>query len=151
LLMKPDPFTSEMNRLVNTLFESNPAAQRWTPAIDLFEEDDHFVLKADLPGLSEEDISIEVQDNALTLAGKREADPERKERGWFRVERMHGAFSRSLSLPEGVDPERISARFDRGVLEVTIPKPEERKPRRITIAANGSGQQETIEGAAREG
>ena len=114
--------------------------------MDLVEAEDHFVLKADLPGLGEDDVSIEVQDNVLTISGSREAEHERKEQGWYRLERSYGSFSRSLTLPDGVDPDKVQASFDRGVLEVRIPKPEERKPRRISIGANG-GRQKTIEGS----
>jgi HSP20 family protein len=159
LLMKPEPFSSEINRLFDTLFEpANSAAsrtQRWAPAIDLVEADDHFLLKADLPGLGEDDVSIEVQDNVLTVSGERKAEHERKERGWYRLERSFGRFSRSLTLPEGVNADAIGASFDRGVLEVRIPKPEQRKPRRIAIGgtrANGNGHAEpaTLEGTASE-
>jgi HSP20 family protein len=115
--------------------------------MDLVEADDHFVLKADLPGLAEDDVSIEVQDNVLTISGSRDAEHERKEKGWYRLERSYGSFSRSLTLPEGVDADRVEANFDRGVLEVRIPKPEERKPRRITIGGSANGDHETIEGS----
>jgi HSP20 family protein len=139
LLMKPEPFSSEFNRLFNTLFDES-RAQRWVPPMDLVEADDHFLLKADLPGLGEEDVSIEIRDNALMISGERKAEHEQRERGWYRVERATGRFSRSLTLPEGVDPDAVRAEFDKGVLEVWIPKPEQRKPRRIQInSANGNG------------
>ncbi len=148
LLMKPEPFSSDFNRLFNTLFDEN-RTQRWVPAMDLVEADDHFLLKADLPGLGEDDVSIELRDNALTISGERKAEHETRERGWYRVERATGRFSRSLSLPEGIDPDAITASFDRGVLTVTIPKPEQRKPRRISIkSGNGNPQPATVEGTA---
>ena len=149
LLMKPEPFSTEFNRLFDTLFESTNVnrAQRWAPPMDLVEGDDHFLLKADLPGLGEDDVSIEVQDNVLTISGERKAETERKEKGWYRLERSFGRFSRSLTLPEGVNADAISASFDKGVLEVSIPKPEERKPRRIAI---GNGEPATLEGTASE-
>ena len=151
LLMKPEPFSQEVTRLFNTLFgevESQQAARRWTPAMDLVEVDDHFVLKADLPGLGEDDVAIEVQDGALTISGERKAEHSEGSRGWYRVERSFGRFSRSLTLPDGVDPDGIEATFDRGVLTLRIPKPEERKPRRIQIGAggNGNGKPPVIEG-----
>src|SRR4051812_7917577 len=124
LLMKPEPFTSEFDRLFNTLFDRSEGQQRWVPAMDLVEAEDHFQLRADLPGLSEEDVSIELRDNVLTIAGERKAEHEQRERGWYRLERQYGKFSRSLSLPEGVDPDRVEASFDHGVLEVRIAKPE---------------------------
>src|SRR5919204_6520366 len=138
LLMKPEPFSSEVNRLFNTLFEDGGLQQRWVPAMDLVESDEHFVLKADLPGLGEDDVAIEIRDNTLTISGERKSEYERREHGWYRVERSTGAFSRSLSLPEGVDPDAVSAEFDKGVLEIRIPKPEQRKPRRVAIKA-GAG------------
>lgn len=134
----------EMNRLFNTVFDtpadgtSATSARRWVPAMDLLETRDHFVLRADLPGLSEEDVRIELQDNVLTVAGDRCNEHRDEGEGFYRVERSFGTFSRSLTLPKGIDAEAVTASFDRGVLEVRIPKPEERKPHRVTIGANGS-------------
>ena len=138
---------NEMNRLFNNVFDA-PAGnggtmRRWMPAMDLVETDDHFVLRADLPGLSEDDIKIELEDGTLTVSGDRKAEHESKNEGYYRVERAFGSFSRSLTLPQGVDPEAVTASFDRGVLEVRVRKPEQRKPRRIEI---GGSAQQTIEG-----
>ena len=149
LLVKPEPFSSEVNRLFDTLFQPADRSQRWVPAMDLVEADDHFVLKADLPGLAKGDVNIEVQDNVLTVSGERKTEHERKEKGFYRLERSFGRFSRSLTLPEGVNADAINASFENGVLEVSIPKPEERKPRRIEIGANG-GEPKTVEGSASE-
>jgi HSP20 family protein len=139
---------NEMNRLFNTVFDApspgnGGTLRRWMPAMDLVETDDHFVLRADLPGMSEDDVKIEFEDGTLTVSGERKAEHESKSEGYYRVERAFGSFSRSLTLPQGIDPEAVTAKFDRGVLEVRIPKPEERKPRRIEIGASG---QKTIEG-----
>src|SRR5215212_3242019 len=153
LLMKPEPFSGDLHRLFNTLFEDSSVAQRWVPSMDLVEADDHFLLKADLPGLGEEDVNIEIRDNALTISGERKAEHETRERGWLRVERSFGRFSRSLTLPEGIDPDAITAEFERGVLSITVPKPEARKPRRVQISASGSkggDAQRTVEGTATE-
>src|SRR5829696_10556338 len=137
LLVKPEPFSREVDRLFDTFFGGErDTARRWVPPMDLVEADDHFVLKADLPGLDEGDVAIEVQDGALTISGERAAEHESHERGWYRIERSFGSFNRSLTLPEGVDPDRIEAAFSDGVLEVRIPKPEERKPRRISISSS---------------
>jgi HSP20 family protein len=138
---------NEMNRLFNSAFDSPPGnggnlARRWMPAMDLLETDEHFVLRADLPGMSEDDVKIELEDGTLTLSGERTAEHETKGEGYYRVERAFGTFSRSLTLPKGVDADGVTARFDNGVLEVRIPKPEERKPRRIEIG----GATKTIEG-----
>lgn len=141
----------EVNRLFNTFFDTPVSAgeRRWLPAMDLVESEDHFVLRADLPGLSEEDVAIELEDGVLTVSGERKAEHEERKEGYHRVERAYGGFARSLTLPEGVDAEAIEAHFDRGVLEVRIPKPEERKPRRVSISVGG-GQPRTIEGAEAE-
>jgi len=139
---------NEMNRLFSTVFDQPATGQatmrRWMPAMDLVETNDHFVLRADLPGMTEDDVKIEFEDGTLTLSGERKAEHESKGEGFYRVERAFGTFSRSLTLPQGVDPEAVSASFDRGVLEVRIPKPEERKPKRISIGATNG--QKTIEG-----
>src|SRR3954462_5265754 len=122
LLIKPQPFSTDLHRLFNSVFDdvaTGPAQQRWTPAMDLVEVDDHFVLKADLPGMAEEDVSIEVNDNVLTIAGERKSEHEAGERGFYRVERAYGSFRRTLTLPDGLDADAISAKFDRGVLEVS--------------------------------
>jgi HSP20 family protein len=142
---------NEMNRLFNTVFDSpapagnGGALRRWLPAMDLIETEDHFVLRADLPGLGEDDVNIEVEDRVLTISGERKAEHETTKEGYHRVERAFGAFSRSLTLPEGIDPDAVAATFERGVLEVRIPKPEERKPRKVSI---GVGGQKTIEADA---
>jgi HSP20 family protein len=152
LTVNPQPFTRDVDRLFDAFFGGGEQTRRWVPAIDLVEGEDHFLLKADLPGLSEEDVSIEVQDGMLTISGERKAEHESRERGWYRVERAFGSFSRSLTLPDGVDADAISAAFDRGVLEVRIPKPEERKPRRVQIGtgAQGNGGAPAVEGTAQE-
>jgi HSP20 family protein len=153
LLMKPEPFSTEFDRLFNTLFDRGEAAQRWTPAMDLVEHEDHFLLRADLPGLVEGDVNLEVRDNTLRISGERKAEHEQRERGWYRLERQFGKFSRALTLPDGINADAIEANFAHGVLEVRIPKPEERKPRRIEIKAmngNGNGKPEQLEGTATE-
>ena len=154
LLMKPEPLSSEFNRLFDTLFDRAETAQRWVPPMDLVEADDHFLLRADLPGMKEEDVAIELRDNALTISGERKAERERSERGWYRLERQFGKFSRALTLPDGIDPDAVQASFDHGVLEVRIPKPEERKPRRIEIhnakGNTGNGKPAQVEGTATE-
>ena len=142
---------TEMNRLFNAAFDTSPGGnggnRRWAPAMDLLETDEHFVLRADLPGMTEADVNIELEDNVLTVSGERKAEHEEKREGFYRVERAFGSFSRSLTLPKGVDAESVTAGFDNGVLEVRIPKPEQRKPRKITIGTAGE-EPKTIEGSA---
>jgi HSP20 family protein len=147
LLVRPEPFSTEFNRLFNSLWEQPSASRRWVPEMDLVETENHYLLKADLPGMKQDDVAIEWGDGLLTISGERNAEYERKEKGFFRLERSFGKFSRSLTLPDGIDPDRIHAEFHDGVLEVTIPKPEERKPRRIEVA---NGKPATIEGSATE-
>ena len=141
---------TEMNRLFNAAFDA-PAGgnggRRWTPPMDLLETESHFVLRADLPGMTESDVAIELEDNVLTVSGERKTEHEDKREGFYRVERSFGRFSRSLTLPKGIDPEAVTARFENGVLEVRVPKPEERKPRKIAIGI-GDDEQQAIEGRA---
>ena len=152
LVVNPQPFTRDVDRLFDAFFGGERDSRRWVPQMDLIEAEDHFVLKADLPGLAEGDVSIEVQDGTLTISGERKAEHEQSERGWYRIERSFGSFSRSLTLPDGVDADGIQARFDRGVLEVRIPKPEERKPRRVEIkaGAGSNGGAPALEGSAKQ-
>jgi HSP20 family protein len=148
LLVRPEPFSTDFNRLFNSLWDQPAAAQRWLPAMDLVETEEHYLLKADLPGMREDDVAIEFNDGTLTISGERNAEYERKEKGFFRLERSFGKFSRSLTLPDGIDPDGIDAAFHDGVLEVTIPKPEQRRPRRIAVS--GNGRHATIEGSSTE-
>src|ERR1700730_16597435 len=129
----------EMHRLFGSVFDSptgggNGGSRRWIPAMDLVEEGDRYVLRADLPGLSEDDVKVEVEDDVLTISGERKSEHEERKDGYYRVERASGQLSRSLTLPGGVAPEGIEAHFKNGVLEVRVPKPEERKPRRVAIS-----------------
>jgi len=143
---------SEMNRLFNTYFDSptpgngGSTLRRWIPAMDLVETAQDFVLRADLPGVAEDDVKIELEDRVLTIAGERKAEHEERKEGYYRVERSSGSFNRTLTLPEGVDPAAVKASFDKGVLEVRIPKPEEKKPHRVAISIGGSP--EAIEGSS---
>jgi HSP20 family protein len=128
----------EMNRLFSTFFDTPTAGngapvRRWIPAMDLVETEDHYVLTADLPGLSQEDINLEFEGDVLTLSGERSSEQADRKEGYYRLERATGAFSRSLTLPEGIDADAVQATFDKGVLEVRIPKPEQRKPRKVSI------------------
>ena len=145
---------NEMNRLFSSFFDT-PAGgtgngghtlRRWVPAMDLVETEDHFVLKADLPGLGPDDVNIEVEDNVLTISGDRKVEHETQREGYYRLERASGEFRRSLTLPEGTRLDDIAASFDKGVLEIRIPKPEERKPRKVSISVGGATEPSTIEG-----
>src|SRR5579862_6081446 len=145
---------NEMNRLFNTFFDQpaqagrgNGSMRRWVPAMDLVETADHYVLRADLPGLSDGDVNVQLEDNVLTISGERKSEHEDQQEGYYRFERAFGAFSRSLTLPEGVDPDSIQAHFDRGVLEIRVPKPEQKKPKTVQITLGANPDTKTIEGA----
>ena len=132
-----DSLQSEVNRVFDAFFGAPTGAstRRWVPAMDLAETNDALILRADLPGLSRDDVNIEVKDGTLTVSGERRAADEEKADGYYRVERAFGTCSRSLALPRGVDPDAVTADFTDGVLEVRIPKPEEQKPHRVAIGA----------------
>lgn len=144
-----DSLQSEVNRVFDAFFGGGSSAERtrrWIPPMDLVETDDHFVLRADLPGLTQEDVAIEIKDGMLTVSGERRADHEERSEGFYRVERAFGHFSRSMTLPDGIDAEKVSADFHEGVLEVRVPKPEQRKPHRVAIgASNGASVNGTAE------
>jgi HSP20 family protein len=128
---------TEMSRLMNGLFEgSGRTAQSWVPAVDVWETETELVYAFDLPGVQEEQISIELQDDTLTVSAQRERTDERTEDGFVRYERRFGSFSRAVGVPAGVTEDSVKANYRDGVLEIRVAKPEEAKPRKITI---GSG------------
>lgn len=136
-----DSIQGEMNRLFDTFFGNGSASAsaartgRWIPAMDLKETEDALVVTADLPGLDRDNVAIEVKDRVLTISGTRGVGTFREDGGLPSCERAFGGFSRSLTLPGGIDAEQIAAEFDKGVLEIRIPKPEERKPHRVEFGA----------------
>lgn len=135
-------FGTDVDRFFENFFRTrggdSGGHRRWVPAMDLVETEDSLVLKADLPGLSQDDVKVEVDDNVLTVSGERRAEHQREEDGYYRVERSFGHFSRSVTVPDGIDEEKVTANFNDGVLEVRIPKPEERQPTRIEITSGSA-------------
>jgi HSP20 family protein len=128
-------FQSELSRFMNGLMDGpGRATQSWVPALDVWETDTEVVYAFDLPGIPEEKISIEVKDETLTVSAERERTEEISDERFRRFERRYGAFARAVGLPQGVEADRIAARFEDGVLEVRVPKPEEQKPRTIAIS-----------------
>jgi HSP20 family protein len=105
----------------------------WNPAVDLYEKDDHFVIKAELPGVDKKDIAIDLKDRVLTLSGERSCENEVKEANYYRRERSYGKFQRAFTLPADVDSDKIKAEFKNGLLQIEVPKPEEQKPKQVTI------------------
>lgn len=138
----------DVNRVFASFFDpstSSTGTVRWIPPVDLEEMEESYLLVADLPGVAAEDVAIEVEDDVLTLSGARTRTGETDARS-VRSERGHGAFQRRLTLPEGVDPEQITASFDRGVLEVRVPKPVKAGPRRVSIQVGGAPSSATDRG-----
>lgn len=143
----------DVNRVFSSFFDpsapNTPAgASRWIPPVDLEELEDSFLLVADLPGVAADDVAIDVEGDVLTLSGAR-TRRSTSASSTVRAERGHGSFRRQLTLPEGVDADRITARFDRGVLEVEVPKPVKPRPRRVSIQVGGSDP--IIDGDRRSG
>jgi HSP20 family protein len=143
-----DVLQSDMNRLFDAFFQgrggsraSGSTMQRWIPPMDLTEAEGEYVIRADLPGLSREDIEIQVKDDVLAISGERKSERHDNGEGFHRVERSFGRFSRSLDLPAGVDAAAVTAEFEDGVLEIRVPKPEEHQPTRVQIGSrNGHGE-----------
>lgn len=129
----------DMNRLFERFMGEPQAAgdrpRRWVPAMDVVEGDDHFLLVADLPGMTEDDVAIEVLDDTLRISGERRREHRIERAGFTRIERSFGTFERTLGLPAGIDAEAIEATFEDGVLELRIPKPVAATPRRVQIGA----------------
>ena len=138
-----DPFRNltslqdQMSRFFDDAFfrgrADNSALTVWAPAVDIYETADELVVKADLPDINEKDLDVRVENNTLTIRGERKFEKEVSEDNFLRVERAYGSFSRSFSLPNTVDTERIKADYREGVLSVRMPKREESKPKQIKV------------------
>jgi HSP20 family protein len=138
---------NEMNRLMGNLLEDNGRTnQAWAPAVDVWETENEVVYAFDLPGIPRDKISVELEENALTVSAERERTEEVSQDRFYRFERRFGQFSRTIGLPQGVTEESIRAEYNDGVLEVHVAKPEQPKPRRIEVG--GTSEPKTIEGSA---
>jgi len=115
--------------------EDSAATSDWSPAVDIREEDDAYVLYADIPGVDPKDIELHMENGVLTLRGERRHESEEEQNGYKRIERMRGSFFRRFSLPDTADADNITARSENGVLEVRIPKQARVQPRRIEISS----------------
>lgn len=138
-LVPRDPFFTHMphlrdfNRFFNVDEDSTIATSAWTPAVDIVENDDHFLIEADVPGVEPKDIEVSMENGVLTLKGERESEIKEEKEGYSRVERSHGSFYRRFSLPETADSENITAKSSKGVLKITVGKKETAKPKKITV------------------
>lgn len=128
---------SEVSRLMNGLLDTSGerATQSWAPPLDVWETDSELVYAFDVPGITEDKITIEVQDDTLTISGERERQTTEQGDRFYRFERRHGSFVRAVGLPAGVDDGKITASYHDGVLEIRVPKPEEARPRRIQLGS----------------
>jgi len=130
----PDFGVSLLEDSLNRYFNEPAATRPWTPAVDIAETENELVLTADLPGVKMEDLEIKIEEGTLSLSGKREFKKEEQTGSYHRIERSYGGFQRAFALPDSVDPEKVAASFDNGVLKVTLPKKEIAKPRAIKVA-----------------
>jgi HSP20 family protein len=144
-----DPFRDlvTMRERMNKLFEDlvtskgeekDIVASSWAPAVDIFETDQELVLSAEVPGVDENDIEIHIEDSALTIKGERKFERETKEENYHRIERSYGSFFRSFALPTYIDPDKIEAEHENGILKVRMPKKAELKPRKVKILKSQS-------------
>ena len=125
--------TSDLNRLFDEAFQGWPAVGQWTPAVDIVEDKDGLRIAADLPGVKPEDVKISVENGVLGIRGEKQTGHEQHGDKAYRFERTWGSFERAFTLPETVDAERIEARYEHGVLTVTLPRAEKAKPRQIEV------------------
>ena len=143
-IVRWDPFRN-MNTLqerINRIFDETASRTNyddevskcdWRPIVDIFDSENAIIINAELPGVTREDITLDVKENILTIKGERRIDEEVRNENYYRKERCFGSFERAFTLPSAVDPGKITANFKDGVLKVEIPKPEEKKPKQIKI------------------
>jgi len=152
VLTRWDPFREfstlqeRMNRLVRDSFgegrEEALTSSTFAPAVDVYEDDHNITLKIEVPGIEEKDIDVRIENNTLTVHGERKFEKEEKEENFRRVERQYGSFTRSFTLPNTVDPEKVSANYDKGVLKIALAKKAEAKPKQIKVNV---GSEKTLE------
>jgi len=129
----------EINKMFDNFFRGGGQADEatslslWTPAVDITEGDNEFIVKVELPGVKKDDVKITLESNILTIKGEKKQDGEEKKQDYHRVERSYGAFQRSFNLPTAVKAEKIDAVYNDGILSISIPKAEEAKPKQIEV------------------
>jgi HSP20 family protein len=143
---RSDPATTDLygswtrlNRMMDEAFgrgNGETVSSAWIPSCDVREDNDHLTITLDLPGVKPEDVKLSLENNVLTVRGERRQEAEQKDERWHRYERSYGSFERSFTLPSTVDPERVQATTDHGVLTIQIPKVERARPREIPVKAS---------------
>lgn len=142
-IVKYNPFRDlramqeQMNRLLDMAWNREIGEELkegiWQPPVDIYEDENSVVIKAELPGVDQKEIDIRIEDNTLTLRGERKHSQDVKKENYHRVERFYGTFQRSFSLPHTIDQEHVKATCEQGVLTITLPKREEKKPKQINV------------------
>jgi HSP20 family protein len=138
-----------MNRLIREGYSPEGPEEALTtttlaPPVDIYEDKHNIILKIEVPGIDEKDIDVSIQNNTLTVHGERKIEKEEKEENFRRVERQYGSFTRSFTLPSSVDPGQVSARCDKGVLNINLAKKAEAKPTQIEVNVGGEKSLEAI-------
>jgi HSP20 family protein len=134
-LLRRSPFGADIDRIFGDLFmeDNGDEPTVWRPRVDISETESEFLVTADLPGVETEDVAINFEDDTLIVSGERKQESTTEETNFYRTERIYGRFSRSFTFPKGIEVNKISAKFDNGVLRVSVPKTAESKPRKIKI------------------
>jgi HSP20 family protein len=129
--------SNRLNRTLNDPYtpRTENAFGAWTPPVDIFEKQDHLVIRAEIPGVQKEDMDLRIENGVLTLHGERKQDTEIREDAAHRVERVYGMFTRSFTLPTTVDAAKVTATYKDGILEVSVPKAETARPKQVEIKA----------------
>lgn len=148
-LVKWEPFgnAAALQDRINQMFEDTfhnmdnntkeYSMSTWKPAVDIFENIDFITIEAELPGMKKEDVNVEVNDHVLTIQGEKDSFSEKKKENYYRKERISGKFHRAFTLPVDVDTDKITAKFKDGVLSLQVPKPQEKKPKKISVTLEG--------------
>jgi HSP20 family protein len=140
-----------MNRLFRESYndagqDESLTTSRYAPAVDVYEDEHQVTLKIEVPGVEEKDIDVRVENSTLTVQGERKIEKEEKEENYRRVERQYGSFTRTFTLPQTVDSEKVSANYDKGVLKISLPKKAEAKPKQIKVNIGSEKGERTLEG-----
>jgi HSP20 family protein len=153
MITRIDPFRelATLQDRFNSLFENFAEASgkeqlaqgTFIPPVDIYEDEHNLVLKLEVPGMNEEDLNVSLENNTLAVSGERKFEKEEKEENFHRIERRYGSFSRTFRLPNTVDPEKVEAAYDKGILKITLAKRAEAKPKQIKV---GGSTQKTLQG-----